>query len=229
MINLLNKLTIITGHYGSGKTNIAVNLALDLKKMGKEVILVDLDIVNPYFRSADFTEELEAKGIEVSAPVYANTNLDIPALTAAIGQAIVQREKYVIVDVGGDDAGAAALGRYSEDIMARDYNMFYVINRYRYLTRDAEEAAEILSEIELMGKVKATGILNNSNLSYETSVEDILSCAAYAEEVSQETGLPIAAHVIRKDLLAQCPLERTYGVDIFVKPVWEKKQDSQDS
>ena len=223
MIESLRKLTIITGHYGSGKTNIAVNLALDLNRHGKKVILVDLDIVNPYFRSADFTEELENQGIEVVAPIYANTNLDIPALSAAIGRALVQQDKYVIVDVGGDDAGAAALGRYSEDIMARSYDMFYVINCFRYLTKNCEEAAEILSEIELMGKVRATGILNNSNLSYLTKFEDVLQSVPYAEETAKETGLPIIAHVLRRDLIKNdCPLSNVYGVDIFVKPVWEK-------
>lgn len=226
MLESLNRLTIITGHYGSGKTNIAVNLALDLKKQGKSVILVDLDIVNPYFRSADFTDELQKQGIEVAAPIYANTNLDIPALGPKIGQAIMQQDKYVIVDVGGDDAGAAALGRYSEDIMAQDYNMLYVINGFRYLTRDCEEAAEILSEIEIMGKVRATGILNNSNLSHQTTLEDVLGSVPFAEGTAKETGLPLVAHVMRRELILEnCPLPNTYGVDIYVKPVWEKEEN----
>ena len=114
MIDSVKRITIVTGHYGSGKTNFAVNLAVDLSREGKQVVLVDLDIVNPYFRSADFKERLTAMGIEMICPIYANTNLDIPALGADIYSVFYQNDsRYVIFDVGGDDAGAAALGRYS--------------------------------------------------------------------------------------------------------------------
>lgn len=150
MIDSVKRITIVTGHYGSGKTNFAVNLAVDLSREGKQVVLVDLDIVNPYFRSADFKERLTAMGIEMICPIYANTNLDIPALGADIYSVFYQNDsRYVIFDVGGDDAGAAALGRYSHLIQQENYDMLYVVNCYRYLTRQPEEALQILRKLRL--------------------------------------------------------------------------------
>ena len=122
MIDSMKRITIVTGHYGSGKTNFAVNLAVDLCRKGKSVVLVDLDIVNPYFRSADFKEQLTEMGIEMICPVYANTNLDIPALGADIYSVFNKDDgRYIIFDVGGDDAGAAALGRYSHLIQQEEF------------------------------------------------------------------------------------------------------------
>ncbi|MEG2429922.1 MAG: P-loop NTPase, partial [Oscillospiraceae bacterium] len=126
------RISIITGHYGSGKTNVAVNLALQLKEQHEKVTIVDLDIVNPYFRTSDFTQMLSEKGIKVIAPVYANTNLDIPALPPSINSIFDNKDSFVIVDVGGDDAGAIALGQFSNRIKNSEYDMYYVINECRF-------------------------------------------------------------------------------------------------
>ena len=143
MIDNLEKVTVITGHYGSGKTNFAVNLAIDLRRAGKKVVLVDLDIVNPYFRSADFKNKLEGMGIQMVCPIYANTNLDLPSLGPEVYSVFASKDdRYVILDVGGDDAGAAALGRYAQMIKEHPWKMIYVINRYRYLTREPQQAVE---------------------------------------------------------------------------------------
>ena len=123
------KIIIITGHYGCGKTNIAVNIALKLAEKGEKVTVVDLDIVNPYFRTADFGELFGSRGIELAVPMYANSNLDIPALSFDLG-AIINGGGYTVIDVGGDPEGAVALGRYGDILKNRsDAALYYVINK----------------------------------------------------------------------------------------------------
>ena len=154
---------IITGHYGAGKTNLAVNLAREMAKTGP-ASLYDLDIVNPYFRSADFSQTLSAAGVTVVAPEAANTNLDLPALSGRLEAALRTGERRLILDVGGDDAGAVALGRFAPLLEQREYQMWYVVNRFRYLTRVPEEAVGLLREIETASRLRVTHIVNNSNL-----------------------------------------------------------------
>lgn len=216
----IKKISIITGHYGSGKTNVSVNLALSLKSEGKKVVVIDLDIVNPYFRTADFKELLEEKGIEVITPIYANTNLDIPALPASISAALEQDEKYVVIDVGGDDAGAIALGRYAKILANRDYDMYYVINAYRYMTKNSAEATELLREIEDAARIKGTKLINNSNLGKLTTLESVSRSTEFAEEVSKLTKLPVAFTCIKNDV--GCKSEDFFPCEIFVKSVWDE-------
>ena len=164
MLTNLKRIVVVVGHYGSGKTNFSVNLAVDLKAAGRDVILVDLDIVNPYFRSADFGALLEEKGIGLIAPVYARSNLDVPALDGRL-DAVIESDKTLVIDVGGDDAGAAARGRYSAMIReAGGCDVLYVVNAYRYLTRTSEEAAEILGEIERKARLEVTAVSTTPTL-----------------------------------------------------------------
>ena len=214
----LKRISIITGHYGSGKTNIAVNMALDMKKSGKNVTIVDLDIVNPYFRTADFQSLLESQGITVITPTFANTNLDIPSLPASVNTVFNDADNYVIIDVGGDDAGGIALGRYANLIKQSDYDLYYVINECRYLTKDADEAISLLSEIESVTRVRATKLINNSNLGEQTTLDTVVHSLEFATHVSAETSLPISFHCINKNLDADG--YDFYPVDIFVKTVW---------
>ena len=136
----LKRFCVITGHYGCGKTNLAVNLALDLAEEHGAVSLVDLDVVNPYFRSSDYTALLESAGVRVIAPTFAGTTLDVPSLSSAV-YSVFSGDGIVLVDAGGDDVGATALGRFARDIGEIDYDMLYVINRYRNLTTTPAEAA----------------------------------------------------------------------------------------
>lgn len=213
------RILVVTGHYGSGKTNIAVNLAFRQAQEGKRVSLVDLDIVNPYFRTADFRESLEAKGVSVYAPVYANTNLDIPALPAQINSVFDQSAGIGIFDVGGDDAGAIALGQYASRISAAGYEMYYVVNARRYLTHNAQEAVGILREIEAAARLKATGIINNTNLGPETTWQTVEESLPFAREVSALTGLPLVYTCVRREL---CPHEAQgyFPVDIWTGKLW---------
>lgn len=216
----LKKYTIITGHYGSGKTNFAANLAVKAAEEGEKVTVVDLDIVNPYFRSADFAELFAEKGIALAAPLYANTNLDIPALSFNI-EDFMSAEGKVIVDVGGDDSGASALARYREFLLqnADDIEGICVINMYRYLTGTAAEAVEFMREIENASGIPMSAIVNNSNLGEETTAETIESSTAYADEVCRLTGLPLKYTV---DTSAGAKVKNRFPAEIFVKKIWEK-------
>ena len=170
------RITLLCGHYGSGKTNVAINMAFLLKKCYNDVAIADLDIVNPYFRTKDSREELENGGIKLICSEYAGTNVDIPALPQDMYSLTDNKNIKAIIDVGGDDRGALALGRIAPSIIEEnDYECLLVINKFRPLTPDAESTIEVMREIEVAGKIKFTGIVNNSNLGEETTAEDVFS------------------------------------------------------
>lgn len=195
------RVTILCGHYGSGKTNVAVNMAKDIKKQNENVLIADLDIVNPYFRTKDSAEEFESQGIKLICSEYAGTNVDIPALPAEMYSITHDKSSYAVIDVGGDDRGALALGRLSDELkQENNYEMLLVINKYRPLTPDAESTIEVMKEIEYAGKIAFTGLVNNSNLGVETTQEDVLNSLKYAEEVSKLTGLPIVCTTVNETL-----------------------------
>lgn len=213
------KLTVITGHYGSGKTNFAVNLALDTAAQGKKCVVVDLDIVNPYFRTADFEEMFAKRGIALKAPAYANSNLDIPALNISV-KSLLDEYDSVIIDVGGDDEGAKALGRYAPAIReCESSQILYVINKYRYLTKEPEDALQLMREIEAASGLLCTGIVNNSCLGFETTTETVAASLEFAERVSDACKLPIMATAAVKEALPE-NAPAPYPVEIYVKTAW---------
>lgn len=216
------KINIITGHYGSGKTNVSVNMALDLAEKGEKVTVVDLDIVNPYFRTADFKELFGEHNISLTVPTYANSNLDIPALGFDMN-GIADREGYIIIDVGGDDEGAKALGRYRKVFEKYDTQMLYVINHCRYLTKEPAEALQLMYEIENASGMKCDGIINNTNLGRETDRDIVLGSVAYADEVCREAGLPLVAVTAEAGYLDG--IDKAYPVNIYVKKLWEEFGD----
>ena len=198
---VFKRVTIISGHFGSGKTNIAVNLSLDLKKQQENVAIADVDIVNPYFRTKDSEDLLKEKGIKLICSAYANSNVDIPSLPQELYAIVDDKSLYTILDVGGDDRGALALGRIAPKLEEENkYDMYYVINKFRPLTKDASSTIEVMNEIEFACKLKFTGIINNSNLGNETTCEDVLGSISYANEISQKTNLPIIMTTVKEDL-----------------------------
>ena len=189
------RLTLFAGHYGSGKTNLAVNYALLLAKEGKKVCIADLDIVNPYFRTKDSAAVLDKAGIDLISPQFANSNVDLPALPAESYRLVQDLSTYGIMDIGGDDRGAYALGRYVPAIKAEnDYRMIFVANSYRPLTRTPEEALEVMREIEEACGLAFTDIVANANLGTETTPETVLDSVPYMEKLSELSGLPIFAY-----------------------------------
>jgi len=206
MITECKRLTLFAGHYGSGKTNIAVNYALKLRGEGKEVCIADLDIVNPYFRTKDSEEELSLAGIRLVSPKFANSNVDLPALPAESYRLVQDKSTYGVMDIGGDDRGAYALGRYADAIKAEnDYRMAFVVNCYRPLTSTVEDAVEIMREIENACGLKFNCIVNNSNLGEETTEETLLESLDFVERLSEATGLEIWLHTAVAEVAEKLP------------------------
>ena len=213
---------VLTGNYGSGKTEIALNLALEAAKQVKTT-LVDLDIVNPYFRSGEKADELRAAGIRTLMPTYAMTTVDIPALPAEIQSVFEVPSDKVIFDVGGDDTGAAALGRYYPSFMTRreQTRMILVINRMRPLTREKDEILDLALRIQSRGRLKIDLLINNTNLADETTPEmieegekTVLECAGALD------GIPVIT-AGKEDILKKCRLSTPiYTVRRYMKPEW---------
>jgi len=219
-----SRLTIFAGHYGSGKTNLAVNYAFTVKHAypGCRVILADLDIVNPYFRSIDSEKILKRQGIEVIASRYANSNLEAPSMPSEAMAVFADKNCYGIFDVGGDDRGAYAIGRYAEIIEAEKADILLVCNKYRPLSRTPGQVLTIKNEIEAASRIRFTGIVNNSNLCGQTSPDDILSSAGYINEVSALSGLPIVFTAVIRELAEALPgIPALFPISIYRKEEWK--------
>lgn len=188
------RVTIFVGHYGSGKTSVAVNHAFYLREAGKAVTIADLDIVNPYFRTSDHLHALEARGIRLVASPFAGSNVDLPALPGELYALVEDRACCAVFDVGGDDRGAVALGRYAPAIRAEgDYEMAFVVNFFRPLTRTPEDALAVLREVEAACGIPCTGLVHNSNLGARTTARDVLDARPNIEALAEAAGLPVLA------------------------------------
>ena len=221
----MSRVTIFAGHYGSGKTNIAANYAIKLREEGKEVSIADLDIVNPYFRSKDAKEMLESKGIRFISSPYANSNVDTPALPADAYSITADKSRFAVVDVGGDDRGALALGRYVPGILEEnDYEMLFVINKFRPLTSDVQGTLEVMQEIETACRMKFTGIVNNSNLGEDTTAEDVLESQAYADSIAEACGLQIRKTTVSAKLYDELKskINNLMPLNLYIRQSWQK-------
>lgn len=196
------RVTVFMGHYGSGKTFISVNYAIALAKLNKSVSIYDLDIVNPYFRTIDAQKMLAENNVELVVSPFAESNVDLPAMNAKAYKMLDDLSRYAVADIGGDDRGALALGRFYEKLQEENnYDALFVVNKNRPETRDIEGAIQIMKEIEWTGKLKFTGIVNNANLGAETTKETIFKGVDFTEELSKVTGLPVKFTAIRRDLI----------------------------
>ncbi|MDR5659827.1 ATP-binding protein [Serpentinicella sp. ANB-PHB4] len=185
------RVRIIVGHYGSGKTEFAVNYALYLAQHNKKVALADLDIVNPYFRSREKSSLLEEKGIEVISSNVKGLNSDLPAVSSAIMGPLQDETYEVILDVGGDSVGARALARYMNKIKDEQCDIFFVLNANRRETQTPEGALEHINDIERVIDKKITGLINNTHLLRDTTIEDIQRGQALCSVLSKEKDIPI--------------------------------------
>ena len=220
VIDNSKRVTIFAGHYGSGKTNIAVNFAKELKKSGSAVMLADLDIVNPYFRSKDSEAELKEDGIELICSSFASSNIDIPSLPQTIHRIIQAKTSKAVLDIGGDDAGSIVLGRLAEAIKdENNYEMIFVVNFFRPITRNAEEAMEIMREIEEAASLKFTAIVNNSNLGEITTIEDIESTENETKKLCKLSSLPLLFTSVKSNIydVANCSDENYFPLDLQKK------------
>lgn len=216
------RLTLLCGHYGSGKTNVAVNLAFKLKEQYNNVVVADLDIVNPYFRTKDSMEDFKSRGIELICSEYANSNVDIPALPADMYRLTADKNITAVIDVGGDDRGAYALGRLVPEIKAENnFDMLMVINGYRPLTPDAASTVEVMREIETACGLGFTGLVNNSNIAEETTAQNVINSISYAQEVSRLSGLPVVMTSVKADLYDELhdKIDNLLPMTLQAKPV----------
>lgn len=217
------RVTLFMGHYGSGKTFCAVNYALALAEKGLPVSIYDLDIVNPYFRTVDAINTLKNAGVELIVSPYAETNVDIPAMNAASYKMLDDKDRYAVLDIGGDDRGALALGRFYERINAENnFECLLVVNPYRPETRDIEGAISIKNEIETVSRIKFTGIVNNANLGEETTLENVLYGKNFCEELGKRLGLPVKFSAVIRKLAdkAQEKIENILTVDAIKYGDW---------
>ena len=216
-----HRLTLVTGHYGTGKTEFSVNLALALAGEGERVALADLDIVNPYFRSREQKELLEQAGVRLVATSQALADADVPALPAELHAVLEDRTLRGVLDIGGDPSGARVLARYRPRILKEDYQLLCVVNAARPEVRTAERSVEVLRAIEAVTGLSCTGLVNNTHLCGETGPEDVREGAALAEEVSRLTGIPVACHAAEARFREALRDLDPFPLEIRMRKPWE--------
>ena len=219
----LKRLTAIVGHYGSGKTEVTINLAKTFCKRYK-LLVMDMDTVNPYFRTVDARDHFDELKIKLVAPRYANTNVDVPALPQDVNIAFDDKSYTVLMDVGGDDDGAVVLSTYRGRIKQEDYDMFAVVNERRLQTNTVEKSLIYLQAIEKASGLKVTGIINNTNLGNLTDINLLENSVEYMEELSRKCGLPVVATAVKRELLTDAAHFDSFvlPMDIHIKRVWEE-------
>ncbi len=217
------RILVLVGNYGSGKTEISLNLALKLARRGEKVTLVDLDIVNPYFRSSERTELLEKEGVKVYAPSFAMSTVDVPSLPADIQAVFADKSRRVIFDVGGDDTGAAALGQYKPYFDQDDVEVLFVVNAFRPLSGDADSVCDLMLRVAGRSRLSPTAVINNANVAWETEESDLVRGEELLREVSTRMNLPIGYLCAKQDILDKLPDHLSgerIAIEILMRPEW---------
>lgn len=217
------RIRIIIGHYGSGKTEFSINYAMKLSAQDKKVALVDLDVVNLYFRSREKAEILEANGIRIIGGSIRASSLDIPSIPGEVLSPIQDTSYNLIMDVGGDPAGARALGRYHPYLKEGSYDMFFVLNANRPETKSLEKAMEYMVKIQDVARCKITGIINNTHMLKSTSMEDVLKGYDLAKKVSEETKIPIKYNVCLStiaDSINEVLEGEIFPINLYMREEW---------
>ncbi|MDK2801818.1 MAG: hypothetical protein KFW09_00405 [Oscillospiraceae bacterium] len=216
------KIKIFCGYYGSGKTNFAINYAINMKNKGYDILIIDLDIINPYYKIANYTKIFNKYGIEYIIPLCSNSTIDIPSLSPAIGMRLNNFKGIIIIDMGGDGAGSLAIGQYNNLIKSREYDMFYVFNLYRNHMTDGKNILKNILDIEKSSRLKVGYLINNSNIGDQTRLEDITCLSKQEFEIEKITNKKIIYRTINQKLLINDKkLDNFYPIDIYVKKIWE--------
>lgn len=221
----MRRINIFTGHFGSGKTEIAINFARKLAKEGRKVVIVDLDIVNPYFCVRELKKELELEDIKVisSNPEYVNAELMV--VPPEVLSIFNDKSYDVVIDVGGDDQGAIALGQYNRYFREEPYEMYFVVNTNRPFTGETQDIEEYMRDVQIASRLQITKLVNNTNLSYETTINDILEGHKEVEKISAKNNIPYEFTVCKKEFVEEVSgliKKEIFPIDIFMMPPWRK-------
>lgn len=223
----MNRITIHIGHYGSGKTELSLNLMKKLLEQGEKATLVDLDIVNPYFRSGEHKKMLENLGAKVIRPNFEETNVDVPSLPPDVLTAFVDKTSKVVLDVGGDPSGATALGRYHNDIEEDDYVVKCVVNTMRPFTKTADEIVEMVKGLERAGKLKIDMLINNTNIARETTADMLVESQPIVEEAAKMLGIYVEQIGAMQNIIDELPKDfyekykdMITPVELFMRKDW---------
>lgn len=219
---MVPNITIMTGHYGSGKTEHAINLAMAETKRFDHVILIDLDVVNPFYRSSEMKHILNQAGITLVAPNFVHNNVDVPSLPPEVNGALTNKAAKIIIDVGGDDMGAKVLGVYRDYFTGASYEMLMVFNTRRYQTQNATSIIAMIDAIEHASKLSVSGIVANTNLGEQTQLQHVFEGIDIGIEVAKKTDKPLSFVGVYDDLLWQYGSElqeRTYDIDMIYRPI----------
>jgi RecA/RadA recombinase len=204
----LNGIVVIVGNYGSGKTEVAINLAIYQKKGGMDVRVGDLDLVNPYFRTREARQILADRGIDLVLPPIQYLHADLPILAPEIAGMIRQPGELAILDAGGDDVGATVLAALADHLRGRAIQTLQVVNPFRPFTDTIDGCLKIRREIEAASKLTATGLVGNANLIDDTSPSEIEEGYDFVKKLSEESGLPLAFITAATDLLPRLDTDR---------------------
>lgn len=214
------KIHIFTGHFGSGKTEVALNYALERRQAGYSVIIIDLDTVNPYFRTKDAEKILADQGIKLIASKFASTNIDMPIIPEEV-MSVFGSDNIIIFDIGGDEDGAYPLGQYSDFIQSHGYEMHLVTNLKRPLTSNAEAFVDLIKNIEKACRLRITDIWNNTNIGYLTDVNTINSSYSEIRRLSELTLLPIGCVCGKRKVIENTSdTYKKLKMNINIKPVF---------
>ena len=229
----LNGIVVIVGNYGSGKTEVAINLAVNRKRSGLDVRIADLDLVNPYFRTREARKALEALGIEVVLPPQEYMQADLPILSPTIAGMIRQPDGLILLDAGGDDAGATVLAALGDAFSGVDVHMLQVVNPMRPQTATVEGCLKMKDEIEAAAKLTISGLIGNANLIDETGTQEIYEGHDFLQKLSAASGLPLAFITVAQELMAGIEIER-FSCPILtivrqLVPPWKAAGDFGDS
>ena len=219
----MSRINIFTGHFGSGKTEISINYAINLANMGKKVAIVDLDIVNPYFCTRGIRKELEEHGVRVIASDPNLSNAELMVVPAEVLAVFNDKSYEVVMDIGGDDQGAIVLGQYNRYLKEEPYDMYFVINNNRPLTSNNDDTEDYIRTIQTASRLKVTHLISNTNLSYETVVEDVIRGDKTVSNLAEKLNIPHKYTVCRRDLVDEIKGKvqgELLPIDIYMKPPW---------
>jgi MinD-like ATPase involved in chromosome partitioning or flagellar assembly len=222
----LTGIVVVVGNYGSGKTEVSINLAVHRKRSGVEVRIADLDLVNPYFRTREAKGPLSEMGIEVVLPPDQYLQADLPILSPLVAGMIRRSTGLTLLDVGGDDVGATVLATLEDAFKNRPMRVLQVVNPLRPFTETIEGCLKIRKEIERAAKLAVDGIIGNANLIDETAADDIYDGFEFVKQLSEQSGLALEFITVARKLLSAVDVRRfscpVLPIQRQLVPPWQK-------